>query len=306
MLSRVLRRTVPVVVAALLAGLGGTAAHADAPPGHSVIGDGNMVGDSDYIGSADPDGNVDATAGTARTDACEPLAGAVSPADSSAALARLGGQTPQGPGTWQYVVCGQSAATARTVARLHPSAPGAKVYCAAAASACVVVAVWTPQDQKPPRQPQNPPSRLGAFDHWLDFTPELTTSPTYQDALIAQLPTWVWDRNTADIRGICLPIFGGVCGFAVRLGTTWKTEGSTFCHNRGTVYRPGQVDPRSASDCSWTYRTSGTYEIEGCKNWLVVVWRLPWFIPIVFPLELCHTDQVDVQEAQILSGSEPR
>ncbi|HEY6746828.1 MAG TPA: hypothetical protein VI357_14045 [Mycobacteriales bacterium] len=45
-----------------------------------------------------------------------------------------------------------------------------------------------------------------------------------------------------------------------------------------------------------------TYGIEGCKNWLVVVWRLPWYIPIVFPLELCHTDQVDVQEAQILSG----
>jgi hypothetical protein len=114
-------------------------------------------------------------------------------------------------------------------------------------------------------------------DHWLDFTPELTTSPTSRDALIAQLPTWVWDRNTADVRGICRPIYGGVCGFAVRLGTTWRTEGSTFCRGRGTPYRPGQSDPLSASDCSWTYRTSGDYDIRGCKNWLVVVWRLPWY-----------------------------
>jgi hypothetical protein len=40
-------------------------------------------------------------------------------------------------------------------------------------------------------------------------------------------------------------------------------------YSPGTVYRPGQVDPRSASDCSWTYRTSGSYGIEGCKNWLL-------------------------------------
>jgi len=26
-------------------------------------------------------------------------------------------------------------------------------------------------------------------------------------------------------------------------------------------------------------------------------------VPVVFPLELCHTDQVSVHEAQILSGS---
>ncbi len=296
-----LSRTVPLVVAALLAGLGGTAAHADPPPGHSAIGDGGIVGDGDYIGSADPDPTVSATAGTARTDACEPLQGAVSRADSSAA-----GQTPQGPGSWQYVVCGRTATAAKTVSRLYPSASRAKAHCAGAAGACVVVAVWAPQDKKPQRQPQNPPSRLGAFDHWLDFTPELTTSPTHQDALIAQLPTWVWDRNKADVRGICLPIFGGVCGFAVRLGTKWKTEGTTFCRSPGTEYRQGEVDPSSASDCGWTYRTSGPYGIEGCKNWLVVVWRLPWFIPIVFPLELCHTDQVDVQEAQILSGGPPQ
>ncbi len=132
----------------------------------------------------------------------------------------------------------------------------ALVALAAAANACVVVVVWSPADTTPPRRAQDPPSRLGAFDHWLDFTPELTTSPTYRDALVAQLPTWVWDRNTADVRGICLPIYGGVCGFAVRLGT--------------------------------------------------VVWRLPWYIPIVFPLEVCHTDQVGVQEAQILSGQPPR
>jgi hypothetical protein len=45
---------------------------------------------------------------------------------------------------------------------------------------------------------------------------------------------------------------------------------------------------------------------DGSMNWLVVVWRLPWYIPIVFPLEVCHTDQVGVQEAQVLSGLPPQ
>ncbi|HST63807.1 MAG TPA: hypothetical protein VLM05_01350, partial [Mycobacteriales bacterium] len=162
-----LRRAVPVVVAALLAGLGGTAAHADPPPGHSVIGDGSVVGDGDYIGSADPDADVDATAGSARSDACAPLSGPVSAADAAAALARLGGQQPVGEGDWGYVVCGQDAGAADTIARLHPAAARARAHCAAATSACVVVAVWTPRDRKnPPRQAQDPPSRLGAFDHW--------------------------------------------------------------------------------------------------------------------------------------------
>ncbi|HEV7653179.1 MAG TPA: hypothetical protein VGP36_00365 [Mycobacteriales bacterium] len=297
-----LRRTGLVVVAALLASLGGTAAYADP----SVIGDGGIVGDGDYIGSANPDASVTATAGAAQDDACAPVDGTVSAVDAANAQSRAG-QAPTGPGRWKYVVCAATADDAFVVARLYPQVGEAKAHCAVAADACVVVAVWSAQDKKP-RQPQNPPSRLGAFDHWLDFTPDLTTSPTHQDALVAQLPTWVWDRNTADVRGICLPIFGGVCGFAVRLGTTWETEGNTFCRSPGTEYRPGRDDPRSASSCSWTYQVSGTYDVEGCKNWLIVVWRLPWVVPIVFPLELCHTDQVDVQEAQVLSsgGGAPR
>lgn len=297
----VLRGAGIVVVTALLAGLGGTA-YADP----SAIGDGSKVGDGDYIGSANPDPDVSATAGNASDDSCTQVSGAVSAVDAGSAIARMGGLTPKGPGHWQYVVCGQSKIAADRVARAYPSVGAAKAHCADADAACVVVAVWKPDDQTPPREAQDPPSRLGAFSGWLDFTPDLTTSPTRQDALIAQLPTWVWDRNTADIRGICLPIFGGVCGFAVRLGTKWKTEGSTFCDGPGTEYRPGSVDPSSASDCSWTYKTVGSYDIEGCKNWLVVVWRLPWFIPIVFPLELCHTDRVDVQEAQVMSGTPAR
>lgn len=97
-----------------------------------------------------------------------------------------------------------------------------------------------------------------------------------------------------------------MCGFATRLGTSWETEGTTSCRSPGPRYRPGQDDPPSASSCGWTYRTAGTYGIRGCKNWLVIVWRLPWFIPIVFPLELCHTDQVGVQEARVVSGQPPR
>ena len=301
MLSRRPERTGLLVVVALLASLGGTAAYADP----SVIGAGSIVDDSDYIGSANPDPDVSATAGTARDDACSPVAGAVGPADAADAQTRLVGRTPTGAGRWQYVVCAPSKDKAVALARVYSDAGRARAHCAAPAAACVVVVVWAPQDRTPPRRAEDPPSRLGAFDHWLDFTPELATSPTHRDALIAQLPTWVWDRSTADVRGICLPIFGGVCGFAVRLGTKWKTQDTTFCRNRGTVYRPGSVDPRSASDCSWTYRTSGTYGIQGCKNWLVVVWRLPWYIPIVFPLEVCHTDQVDVQEAQVVAG-QPR
>ncbi|HVE29035.1 MAG TPA: hypothetical protein VNC80_03120 [Mycobacteriales bacterium] len=295
-----------LLAAALLAGISaGIAGPAYADP--SVIGDGSIVGDGDYIGSANPDpGEVQATAGHAQDDACAPVAGAVTATDAADAQSRLVGQTPTGDGQWTYVLCVGSKDDADALARLYPDVQRAKAHCAAAANACVVVVVWSPADRTPPRRAQDPPSRLGAFDHWLDFTPELTTSPTYRDALIAQLPTWVWDRNTADVRGICLPIYGGVCGFAVRLGTKWKTEGSTFCHGRGREYHPGRDDPRSASDCSWTYHNSGTYGIQGCKNWLVVVWRLPWYIPIVFPLEVCHTDQVGVQEAQILSGQPPR
>lgn len=283
-----------------------TAAPAYADP--SVIGDGGKVGDDEYIPSANPDPDVEATAGTARDDACSAVAGTVSPADAAAAQHQLIGTTPTGKGKWTYVVCAADRDTAFAVARLHPDVAGAKAYCKTATGprTCAVVVVWTPETKAPPRAERDPPKRLGAFSGWLDFTPQLVTSPTHQDALIAQLPTWVWDRNTADVRGICLPIYGGVCGFATRLGTKWETEGTTFCRNPGREYRPGRDDPRSASDCSWTYETSGDYGIRGCKNWLVIVWRLPWYIPIVFPLELCSTTGVAAQEAQILSGQPPR
>jgi hypothetical protein len=297
-----LARVTLVAVAVLVGGITLTAAPAMATP--SAIGDGNVVDDEDYIDSGNPDPGVEATTGPIRDDACTTLAGAVTPRDAADAQSRLVGQTPIGAGEWQYTLCAQTKVRSQALAQRYPGVAQAKAYCTTGTgAACAVVVVWAPEDRKPPKPEKNPPKRLGAFDHWLDFTPELTTSPTHQDALIAQLPTWVWDRNTADIRGICLPLFGGVCGFATRLGTTWKTEGTTFCRSAGTPYRPGSVDPRSASNCSWTYRTSGTYGIQGCKNWLVIVWRLPWMIPIVFPLELCDTDQVSVQEAQILSGT---
>lgn len=281
-------------------------AKADPAPGSSVIGDANRVDDDDYLSSANPDPGVEAIAGTARDDACTALTGTVTPADAADAQHRLVGQTPTGAGRWRYVVCAETARQSQVVAGQRPGATAAKAYCAAAASRCAVVVVWEPEDRRPPRREQNPPRRLGAFDGWLEFTPELVTSPTDPDALVAQLPTWVWDRVTSDVRGICLPLFGGVCGFAVRLSTSWRTEGRTFCRSPGTPYRPGSDDPRSASSCGWTYATSGRYGITGCKNWLVIVWRLPWYIPIVFPLELCNTDQVGVREAQVMSGGQPR
>lgn len=296
-------RTAAVLVAAVATALALAAGPAAADP--SVIGNGSVVGDDEYVGAGNPDPGVEATTGEVRDDACTALAGTVSPADAADAQSRLVGGTPTGDGTWKYVLCAQTAAHSRVLAARYPAVPAAKAHCATGTGQCAVVVVWSPAERTPPRRESNPPRKLGAFDHWLDFTPELTTSPTYQDALVAQLPTWVWDRNTADVRGICLPLFGGVCGFATRLGTTWETEGTTFCRSPGTAYQPGRHDPRSASGCGWTYRTSGTYEIEGCKNWLVIVWRLPWWIPIVFPLELCSTNTVGVQEAQILSG-QPR
>jgi hypothetical protein len=261
-------RLLVVAVGSLLALPLATAPAAADPAGSgpSVIGTGNVVPDDEYIDSANPDADVDATAGPTVDNGCTMLAGAAR----------------------------------------HPQPADAKAFCAQAANQCAVVVVWQPKVRTPQRPERSPQRKLGAFDHWLDFTPELATSPTDQDGLIARLPTWVWDRNTADIRGICLPIYGGVCGFAVRLGTTWKTEGRTFCRNSGREYRPGSDDPTSASGCSWTYARQGGYGVTGCKNWLIVVWRLPWYIPIVFPLELCNTDQVGVQESQVLAGSRDR
>jgi hypothetical protein len=284
------------------------AAPATAYADPSAIGDGSVVDDGDYIGSANPDPTVEATAGSAKDDACVAVSGQVTPTDAADAQRSLLGAAPVGAGQWRYLVCAADKTTATTIARLHPTAASAKAYCRTATGprTCAVVTVWDPDVDPPSRPAKNPPKKLGAFSGWLDFTPDLATSPSHQDALVAQLPTWVWDRNTADVRGICLPIFGGVCGFATRLGTTWETEGTTFCRSPGTRYDPGRDDPRSASSCGWTYQTSGTYGIRGCKNWLVIVWRLPWMIPIVFPLELCNTDQVAVQEAQILSGQPPR
>lgn len=282
------------------------AAADSADPAPSVIGDGNMIPDGDYIPSANPDPDVEATAGATVDDGCVQLAGTASAADVAAYQRVYGGEAPQGEGSWRYQVCARTAAAARQLAARHPQPADAKAFCAQAANQCAVVVVWQPTVKKPQREERSPKRKLGAFDHWLDFTPELATSPTDQDGLIARLPTWVWDRNTADVRGICLPIYGGVCGFAVRLGTTWKTEGRTFCRSPGREYRPGSDDPTSASSCSWTYARQGGYGITGCKNWLVVVWRLPWYIPIVFPLELCNTDQVGVQESQVLAGGRTR
>ena len=301
-----------VLVSVLAASIGAAASGATAaadpadPPGSSVIGDGNLVDDGAYVDSANPDPGVEATAGSVRDDACAPLAGAVSVQDVADYRRRLRGEAPTGDGRWRYVLCAETAARARQLAARHPGPAAAKAACAAATGRCAVVVVWDPAERRPPRREQDPPRRLGAFDHWLDFTPELTTSPTDQDGLIARLPTWVWDRNTADVRGICLPLYGGVCGFAVRLSTSWKTDGRRFCGGPGQEYRPGRDDPRSASSCSYTYRTTGAYGITGCKTWLVVVWRLPWVVPIVFPLELCNTDQVGVQEAQIVATGRPR
>lgn len=304
----VARLLVGVLVMTLGVSVGAAAAAADPPdpPGSSAIGDGNLVEDADYVGSANPDPDVEATAGAVRDDACTPLVGRVTAEDVVDYRRKLHGEAPTGDGTWRYVICAETAERARLLARLHPDPTGAKSFCARSTGRCAVVVVWDPVDRRQQRREQDPPRRLGAFDHWLDFTPELTTSPTDQDGLIARLPTWVWDRNTADVRGICLPLFGGVCGFAVRLSTSWKTDGRRFCSGPGQQYRPGRDDPRSASSCSYTYRTTGTYGITGCKTWLVVVWRLPWYIPIVFPLEVCNTDQVGVQETQVVAASGPR
>jgi hypothetical protein len=277
-----------------------------APSGSSAIGDGNIVTDGNYIDSANPDPQVDATAGPAVDNGCVQLQGTVSAADVAAYQRVYGEEDPVGAGAWRYQVCARTAATARTLAAEHPQPADAKAYCGQAAHQCAVVVVWEPAVKTPQRQERSPKHKLGAFDHWLDFTPELTTSPTDRGGLIARLPTWVWDRNTADIRGICLPLYGGVCGFAIRLGTKWKTEGTTFCRSPGREYRPGVDDPASASSCGWTYARQGRYGITGCKNWLVIVWRLPWYVPIVFPLELCNTDDVGVQESQALSSGPQR
>lgn len=274
--------------------------------GSSAAGDGNLVPDDEYVRSADPDSDVEATVGPVRDDACTKLDGDVSPADVATYQEKYGGASPEGEGRWRYQVCAQTDADSRRFAAQYPDPGAAKAHCATAANRCAVLVVWEPKDPEPQPRVSSPGRKLDPFSGWLEFTPRLATSPGDRQGLIVNLPTWVWDRNTADVRGICLPLYGGVCGFAVRLSTTWETQGRRFCSGPGREYRRGRDDPRSASSCGWTYRNQGRYTITGCKTWLVVVWRLPWYIPIVFPLTLCNTDQVGVQEAQVLAGGRRR
>ncbi|HEX6754997.1 MAG TPA: hypothetical protein VF109_03530 [Mycobacteriales bacterium] len=64
----------------------------------------------------------------------------------------------------------------------------------------------------------------------------------------------------------------------------------------------------SAADVAAYQRAYGEKDPVGAGawRWLIIVWRLPWYVPIVFPLELCNTGAVGVQESQALAAGELR
>lgn len=268
------------------------------PPG-SAIGDGAISDTGDYIAASNPDPTVDITSSGIRQNACQQVAGVVTAQERAE---YQGGVDPNVQGRWEYRLCAADEATARRYASAHPDAGSARQFCASQANACAVLPYW---------QPNNPPpdnveirGRVGFFSGYLRFTPSLGTAPPFDagHGVITNFPTWVWDRIGNPVQPIALPIFRGVTGIAIRLRNTWRTDGRQFCAKLGTVYDPARHRPADPSpDCGYTYRNQGRYEIRGCKTWLVIVYRPPWFI-IVFPMTLCRSFTVPVLETQVLLG----
>jgi len=138
----------------------------------------------------------------------------------------------------------------------------------------------------------------------------LQTSPSRnpQYGLVANFPTWFWDRTSSAPKAIVLPIFGGITGIAIHLGTTWRTDGRQICSTPGTVYDAGRYLPTAQSpDCGYIYRDqkrADDNDSTGCKTWLIIAYR-PLFFLIVFPITLCRTWNVPVLESQIVTDGYP-
>jgi hypothetical protein len=305
-----LSRPRPVLSAVVTAGVSvllllpllGSPALAAPDPGDgsgSAIGQGAISDTGDYIAASNEDPSVDLSSDGVRQNACQRVAGFVTDAEKAN---YQGGSTAGVSGQWEYRLCAGDEATARRYASDYPDAASARQFCAAPAHQCAVLPYFQPD--QPPTENVQIQGRVGFFEGYLRFTPSLGTSPPYQgdDGPIVNFPTWVWDRIANPVQPIYLPIFRGITGIAIRLRSTWRTDGTQFCTGIGTVYDPARHRASDPSpNCGYTYRNQGRYQIRGCKTWLVIAYRPPFFL-IVFPLTLCRSFDVNVLETQVVAG----
>jgi hypothetical protein len=278
---------------------------ADGGSSGSAIGDGALSSPANYVDATmDTDPGIDVQAGEVQDDACQTVTGAVSEADKG----DYKGRPPQGDGAWEYQLCAKDGPSARSDAAANPDVASAKRFCAAPANDCAVFVYWRPNQQ--PKSDAQIKGRLGYFDSFFRFAPDLQTSPSRnpQYGLVVNFPAWFWDRTNSAPKAIVLPIFGGITGVAIHLGTTWRTDGRQICSTPGTVYDPGRYPPTAQSpDCGYIYRDqkrADDNDITGCKTWLIIAYR-PLFFLIVFPITLCRTWNVPVLESQIVTGGYP-
>jgi hypothetical protein len=199
--------------------------------------------------------------------------------------------------------------TARADVAANPDVASAERFCAVPANTCAVFVYWRPkQTQKRDTQIKG---RFGHLDSFFRFAPDLQTSPSRspQYGLAVNFPTWFWDRTSSAPKAIFLPIFGGITGIAIHLGTTWRTERRQICSKPGTVYDPRKYASAAQSpDCGYIYRNQKRAEendITGCKTWLIIANRPPFFL-IVFPLTQSRAWDVPVLESQVVTDGDPR
>jgi len=244
-----------------------------------------------------------------RPDACRQVGGDVTLADALDFVDQHG--RPRVKGRFEYQLCAGSAAEAARIAAEQGTVENMKRFCSPDAvprNACTVFVHFRPAIEQ--RPPINVDEREDFFEGFLEFAPELRTSPSRDlpTGLIVNFPIWFWDDFPTFPKPIFLPFFGGITGLAFHLETTWDTDGERICDDPGTIYRPGRHRPDQESpDCGHVYDTIGTYEVHGEKDWLIIAQLGDLFpIPIVFELTFTQDFTVPVKEVQVLGGGDPR
>jgi hypothetical protein len=312
--------TTTVLIAGSVVGQAGPVAAAPPDGGPSAIARGGVSPLAEFTDTTLPSPqDTDIDPGQMQINPCARLAGTVTPEDIDRALG--GSPPPKGDGHWEYALCGQDEASSRFLAQRHPTVADAKAFCqtdeeTANLHKCVVVAQW--KSNVPPAPPVAKNDRQSYIESYLQFAPDLGSSPA-QDAdhaAIANLPTWFW--NTVETRFpkvvSNLAIIGDFAfATAWHLNTTFRTDGDKACDISGLTkvgtewdagrYKPDQESP---SNCGHTYRNIGTYDVRGCSRWLIIAYIPPFFV-IVFPITLCRTQTVRVKESQVVtSGGGPQ
>jgi hypothetical protein len=310
-----------LLIASLLAAVTpATSAVADDPPpdpGGSAIGGGATSPLEEYIeGSIVNNGDSELTVGNVSDNVCVTLPEVVAPADIPE---RYRIDPPTGKGKWEYQICSNTAANAQLVASRTGTVARAKSYCATETTTprprpipCAVFAYWHPEVNTPPPAPSQ--SRESYFESFFRFSPLVGTSPPNDNqGLIANFPTWFWNRvETRYPKAVGdLGLFGGLAATAWHLETTLETDGGPVCdvsglRKVGTEWNAGQYPPEaeSPSRCGHTYKRMGIYNIHGCSRWLIIA--VGPFFAIVFPITVCSNTPMTVKESQILTGGGAR